>query len=79
VAAALAVLVGPAGASGQGVDQTCLLPLTKFDPATVNVAYPDQAAVYYSGGVRSRQTERTTGFDSRNCLQPSFSNAALPA
>jgi hypothetical protein len=34
----------------QGVDQTCLLPLTKFDPATVNVAYPDQAAVYYSGG-----------------------------
>ena len=52
VVAALAAgaLVAPAAAGAQGVDQTCLLPLTKFDPATVNVAYPDQAAVYYSGG-----------------------------
>jgi hypothetical protein len=64
VVAAVAVLVGPAGASGQGVDQTCLLPLTKFDPATINVAYPDQAAVYYSGvyaavpGTRIRITGR---------------------
>ncbi len=31
------------------VDQTCELSLTKFDPAVVNVAYPDQAATYYSG------------------------------
>jgi hypothetical protein len=51
VAVALAGLAAlPATAAGQGIDQTCLLPLTKFDPATVNVAYPDEAAVYYSGG-----------------------------
>jgi hypothetical protein len=47
---ALGAVLAPGGAAAQGVDQTCLLPLTKFDPATVNVAYPDQAAVYYSGG-----------------------------
>ena len=46
----VAAALGPSGAGAQGVDQTCLLPLTKFDPATVNVAYPDEAAVYYSGG-----------------------------
>src|SRR3954454_4592239 len=39
-----------AGAAAQsGVDQTCALTLTKFDPATVNVAYPDDSAQYYSG------------------------------
>src|SRR3954464_5754843 len=42
-------LVVAAPASGQGVDQTCALALTKFDPATVNVAYPDDSAQYYSG------------------------------
>ncbi|MEA2375372.1 MAG: hypothetical protein QOD53_1835 [Thermoleophilaceae bacterium] len=48
--AALVVLAGtPAGADAQGVDQTCELSMTKFDPAVVNVAYPDQAATYYSG------------------------------
>src|SRR2546421_804924 len=64
-AAGIAVLAAmPGSAIGQGIDQTCLLPLTKFDPATVNVAYPDQAAVYYSGayaavpGTRIRITGR---------------------
>ena len=57
-------LLAPAAARAQGVDETCALPLTKFDPATVNVAYPDQAAVYYSGayaavpGTRLRITGR---------------------
>ena len=38
------------GRGGPGrVDQTCALTLTKFDPATVNVAYPDDSAQYYSG------------------------------
>ena len=46
---AAGLLLAPAAARGQGVDETCALPLTKFDPATVNIAYPDQAAVYYSG------------------------------
>jgi hypothetical protein len=60
----LCALAVPAGAAAQGVDETCTLPLTKFDPATVNVAYPDQAAVYYSGayaavpGTRLRITGR---------------------
>src|SRR3954466_10369586 len=51
VAAALAALcatVAPA-AGAQGVDETCTLVLTKTDPATVNVAYPDEAAIYWSG------------------------------
>src|SRR3954470_3968359 len=39
----------PAPAAAQGLDQTCLLPLTKSEPATVNVAYPDDSAAYYSG------------------------------
>src|SRR3954447_22352166 len=42
-------LAVPAPAAAQGVDQTCLLPVTKFEPATVNVAYPDDSAQYYSG------------------------------
>src|SRR5918911_101150 len=46
VAAGLAL--APA-ARAQGLDGTCELPLTKFDPTVVNVAYPDEAAVYYSG------------------------------
>ena len=36
-------------AHAQGVDQTCLLAMDKFDPAVVNVAYPDDSAQYYSG------------------------------
>ncbi|HKP90858.1 MAG TPA: hypothetical protein VJT75_12905 [Thermoleophilaceae bacterium] len=60
----MGALLAPAAASAQGVDETCALPLTKFDPATVNVAYPDEAAVYYSGaysavpGTRLRITGR---------------------
>src|SRR2546421_290581 len=41
------------GARAQGIDQTCVLPLTKFDAATVNVAYPDEAAVYYVGNYQA--------------------------
>jgi hypothetical protein len=49
LAALAALAIVPAAAAAQGVDQTCELSLTKFDPAVVNVAYPDQAATYYSG------------------------------
>src|SRR3954452_7458155 len=45
----LALAAVPARAGAQsGVDETCSLTLTKFDPATVNVAYPDDSAQYYS-------------------------------
>ncbi|HYF25201.1 MAG TPA: hypothetical protein VD931_05635, partial [Baekduia sp.] len=60
--AALAAV--PAAAGAQGVDTTCVLPLTKTDPATVNVAYPDEAAIYWVGayqqlpGARLRITGR---------------------
>jgi hypothetical protein len=37
-------------AGGQGIDQTCALALTKSDPATLNVAYPDESATYWVGG-----------------------------
>ena len=53
-----------APAVAQGVDETCVLPLTKTDAATVNVAFPDQAAVYWVGaytmvpGTRLRITGR---------------------
>jgi hypothetical protein len=36
-------------ARGQGLDETCLLTLTKIDPGTTNVLYPDDSARYYSG------------------------------
>src|SRR5690348_17083229 len=65
VAAAVAVLLMFAAcASAQGVDETCGLVLTKTDPATVNVAYPDGAAIYWTGryqavpGTRIRITGR---------------------
>jgi len=47
VAALGCAAVLSSSARAQGVDETCLLALTKFDPATVNVAYPDESAVYY--------------------------------
>jgi hypothetical protein len=31
------------------VDQTCALMLTRFDPATLNVLYPDDSAQYWTG------------------------------
>src|SRR5437867_2891076 len=45
--AAAASLAAPIGDRAAGVDETCVLPLTKTDPTTVNAAYPDQAAIYY--------------------------------
>ncbi|HEX6387963.1 MAG TPA: hypothetical protein VFZ89_00895, partial [Solirubrobacteraceae bacterium] len=39
-----------APAAAQGVDQTCLLALTRFDAGTVNVAFPDDSAQYWVGG-----------------------------
>lgn len=47
-AIALAAAAAP-GAHAQGLDQTCVLALTKFDPVTMNVAYPDDSAQYYVG------------------------------
>jgi hypothetical protein len=47
VTAATLTTLHPAGASG--VDTTCTLPLSKTDPTTVNVAFPDAAADYYAG------------------------------
>lgn len=45
--AAIGLLALPASVSAQSVDETCALSLTRTDPATVNVAYPDEGAVYY--------------------------------
>lgn len=53
LAALAASLVGASAVStagGQGVDETCVLALTKSDPATLNVAYPDESATYWVGG-----------------------------
>jgi len=49
LAGAVMVCALPQAARAQGIDQTCVLPLTKFDPALVNVAYPDEGAVYWVG------------------------------
>ncbi len=63
-AVAVAALLAPAGARAQGVDQTCVLMLTQFDPGTVNVAFPDDSAAYWAGayqaapGMRIRITGR---------------------
>lgn len=47
---ALAGLALPAPSSAAtGVDTTCLLPVTRVDSATVNVAFPDEAALYWAG------------------------------
>lgn len=56
--------VAGAPASAAGVDLTCSLALTKTDPDTINVAYPDEAANYYGvvfanvPGLRLRITGR---------------------
>jgi hypothetical protein len=44
-----AALGGAPPVHAQGVDQTCQLGLTRFDPDTVNVAFPDDSAQYFSG------------------------------
>ncbi len=41
------------GVRAQGIDTTCVLPLTKTDPATVNAAYPDEAAIYFIGAYQA--------------------------
>jgi len=46
---ALVVALTARAAQAQGVDETCVLSLTQFDPAVVNVAYPDDSAQYYTG------------------------------
>jgi len=49
VAAALAAgFALPAVARPQGVDETCELTATRFDPDTVNVLFPDSSAQYWS-------------------------------
>jgi hypothetical protein len=48
VVACLALVLAT-GARAQGLDETCALALTKFDPGTMNVAYPDDSAQYYTG------------------------------
>src|SRR3954462_13485018 len=49
LASLMALCVFAPRAFAQGVDETCTLVLTKTDPAVVNVAYPDEAAIYWSG------------------------------
>lgn len=47
-----ALLVPTARARAQaGLDETCALTLSAFDPAVINVAFPDDSAKYYSGAV----------------------------
>ncbi|MDX6666988.1 MAG: hypothetical protein QOK04_368 [Solirubrobacteraceae bacterium] len=54
LAGALALAAtAPATVGAQGVDQNCVLALSKFDPAAVNVAYPDESAQYYSGAYQA--------------------------
>src|SRR3954463_16193027 len=48
VAALPLPLALPAAAQAQGVDQTCELTATRFDPDTVNVLFPDSSAQYWS-------------------------------
>ena len=63
-AALLVALVVPAAAPAQGLDETCVLALTQFDPGTINVAFPDDSAAYWlapyqaAPGTRIRITGR---------------------
>jgi hypothetical protein len=43
----------PGAARAQGIDLTCSLVLTKVDPTLVNVAYPDEAALYWASGYQA--------------------------
>lgn len=43
----------PGSAAADGVDTTCVLPLTKFDPVTTNIAFPDESAVYWVGAYQA--------------------------
>jgi hypothetical protein len=44
----LTLLCAPAAARAVGVDETCELTATRFDPDTVNVLFPDQSAQYWT-------------------------------
>src|ERR1700727_3154916 len=46
--AALSASAAPAVAHAGGVDETCQLTATRFDPDAVNVLYPDSSAQYWS-------------------------------
>ncbi len=48
-AALLAALIPAPSASAISVDETCLLPATRFDSGTLNIAFPDEAAQYWGG------------------------------
>jgi hypothetical protein len=48
-----ALLATAAPASAQGLDTSCELSLTRFDPDTVNVLFPDESAQYWSGSYRA--------------------------
>jgi hypothetical protein len=54
-------LGAPASAAAQGIDETCLLALTKFDPATINIAFPDDSAQYFSANYVPGARVRITG------------------
>ena len=45
----LALGAAPGLASAQGIDETCVLAVTKFDPALINIAFPDDSADYWVG------------------------------
>ena len=44
----LATCVAPVAAHAAGVDETCELTVTRFDPDTINVLFPDQSAQYWT-------------------------------
>jgi hypothetical protein len=48
VVAVVAALAAPVAARAAGLDETCELTATRFDPDTVNVLFPDQSAQYWS-------------------------------
>lgn len=56
VLAALSLTAGlliPGSAAADGIDATCVLPLTKFDPVTMNIAYYDESAIYWVGAYQA--------------------------
>ncbi len=40
----------PAPSSAIALEETCILPLTRFDSGTLNILYPDEAAQYWTAG-----------------------------
>ena len=53
VIAVTATALALPGAANAQVDQTCELTLTRFDPDTVNVLFPDESAQYWSATYRA--------------------------